>query len=342
MKILLLGATGQIGYALAMALARTEHQLSVVVRDASGLHFPDAVTLIEQPEFTLDVFRAALHDADHVIYGIGLPEQFLFDNSVFEKVNYDLFATFLEAMQNSRVRRLTYISTYEVFEVIDGVIDETHPIADESRMTPYSQSKVRAYRLAVDFARTSALQLTTIHPAAVYGGLNTGDGITDYMENLLWRKWYRAPFIYAGNFPVIHVDSLTDVIIKSLDMPGAYIASDEMTTLQCIAQAMRRQAGSYIPAVMPLGLVTLGVSVLEALAKVIRIKPLASAVQIDFITKGWMPNPAKAIRELCWKPMTLDEGIRRFLSKKVFSDRGELNMQPKEGPKASSGYGLAR
>src|SRR5207249_1472799 len=118
-------------------------------------------------EFTSDVFMTALRDADHVIYGIGLPEQFLFDNSVFERVNCALLATFLEAMRNSTVRRMTYISTYEVFEVIDGVIDETHPIADESRMTPYSQSKVRGYRLAVDFARANAVQLTTIHPAAV-------------------------------------------------------------------------------------------------------------------------------------------------------------------------------
>jgi len=75
------------------------------------------------------------------------------------------------------VRRLTYVSTYEVFEVIDNGIDETHPIADESEMTPYFQSMVRAYRIAVDFARAHDIQLTTIHPAAVYGGVNTGGGI---------------------------------------------------------------------------------------------------------------------------------------------------------------------
>jgi nucleoside-diphosphate-sugar epimerase len=91
MRILILGATGQVGQALTQGLSHTE--------------------------------------IDHVIYGIGLPEQFLFDNSVFDRVNCQLLRTFLEALRSSGVRRLTYISTYEVFEVIDNEIDETHPVA---------------------------------------------------------------------------------------------------------------------------------------------------------------------------------------------------------------------
>src|SRR3977135_2278646 len=179
MKILILGATGQVGQAVTTGLSHTEHQVSVLVRDASGLNFPDNVTVLERGDFTPDVFRAALSGVDHVIYGVGLPEQFLFDNSVFDKVNCQLLRTFLETLQSSGVRRLTYVSTYEVFEVADNEIAETHPIADESEMTPYFQSMVRAYRLAVDFARANDIQLTTIHPAAVYGGRNTGGGITD-------------------------------------------------------------------------------------------------------------------------------------------------------------------
>ena len=116
--------------------------------------------------------QIVLRDVDHVIYGIGLPEQFLFDNSVFEQSELpDCCARSSRRLQEPRAwRRLTYISTYEVFEVVGNEIDETHPIADESTMTPYFQSMVRAYRIAVEFARASGIELTTIHPAAVYGG----------------------------------------------------------------------------------------------------------------------------------------------------------------------------
>jgi uncharacterized protein YbjT (DUF2867 family) len=95
MKILLLGATGQIGHALTRALSQTEHQVSMLVRNASGQHFPEAVTVIERSEFTPEVFRSVLRDVDHVIYSIGLPEQFLFDNSVFERVNCEMLQAFL-------------------------------------------------------------------------------------------------------------------------------------------------------------------------------------------------------------------------------------------------------
>jgi dihydroflavonol-4-reductase len=316
MKILLLGATGQIGHVLIRTLSQTEHHISTLVRNAAGQQFPEGVTVIEYDEFTPDAFKAALRDVDHVIYGIGLPEQFLFDNSIFERVNCQLLRTFLDALASSRVPRLTYISTYEVFEVIDNEIDETHPIADEGEMTPYFQSMIRAYRIVVDFAPAHNVRLTTIHPAAVYGGRNTGGGITDYMENLASRNWHRLPFINPSSFPVVHVDSLSDAIVKSLDKPGAYIVSDQMTTLSDIAQTMRKQTWSYVPLTIPLWFTRIGIYLLEAIARMIKVKPFASAVQIAFLTKGWRPNPSKAIRELNWKPMPLEEGIRRFLSER--------------------------
>jgi nucleoside-diphosphate-sugar epimerase len=314
MKILLLGATGQVGHALAWKLSQAGHQLTILVRKAAGQQLPEGATILERNEFDTESFRSALRGIDHVIYGVGLPEQFLFDDSVFEKINCGLLRIFLGALQTSDVRRLTYISTYEVFEAIDNAIDETHPIADETDMTPYFQSMIRAYRIAVDFAQTNDISLTTIHPAAVYGGRNTGGGITDYVENLACRNWHRLPFISPSSFPVVHVDSLTDAILKSLDKPGPYIVSDEMTSLSDIAQTMRKQTWSYIPLTVPLWLAMIGVYLLEAIARTIKIRPFASAVQIAFLTKGWRPSAARAIASLTWKPMPLEEGLKRFLS----------------------------
>jgi hypothetical protein len=181
-------------------------------------------------------------------------------------------------------------------------------------MTPYFQSMIRAYRIAVDFARTNDISLTTIHPAAVYGGRNTGGGITDYMENLASRNWHRLPFISQSSFPVVHVDTLTDAIVKALEKPGAYIVSDQMTSLRDIAQTMRKQTWSYIPLTVPLWFAMAGIYLIEAIARIIKVKPFASAVQMAFLTKGWRPNAGRAIAMLAWKPMPLEEGVRRFLA----------------------------
>jgi hypothetical protein len=183
---------------------------------------------------------------------------------------------------------------------------------------------VRAYRSVVEFAHTNGVRLTTIHPAAVFGGLNTGDGITGFLENLCSRKWYKVPFITVTRFPVVHVDSLSTAIIKTLGKPGAYIVSDQMTSLEEIARITRDYAASYVPITMPIATTKLGVAILEAAAKIIHTKPFASSVQLDYLTKGWEPMAEKAITELRWKPLSLSEGIKRYLSRRG----GTANIKP--------------
>jgi dihydroflavonol-4-reductase len=322
MNILIIGATGQIGRALVDHLASSDHNVSVLVRSGGDPKFSSKVDVIERPVFTPDVFADALRGADHVIYGVGLPEQFQFDTSIFERVNGQLLTTFLDVLADSEVSSWTYISTYEVFEVEGGEITEAHPIADECAMTPYFQSMVRAYRRVVEFGKIHSIVTTTIHPAAVYGGINTGDGLTDYMEKLAAWDWRRLPFINSGEFPIVHVQSLARAIISSVGVPGAFIVSDQMTTLKDIAVTLRTQGRSYVPAVMPMWVIKPGIAVLEGVARLVNVRPIASSVQIDYMTKGWEPRSAKARRDLDWRPMALADGLQRFLMSRQALPRG--------------------
>ena len=52
---------------------------------------------------------------DIAIYGVGLPEQFAFDTGMFDRMNLGIFRAFLSALEKTPVRRLVYVSTYEVF-----------------------------------------------------------------------------------------------------------------------------------------------------------------------------------------------------------------------------------
>lgn len=317
MKILLIGATGQIGYALTQALSKTDQAVSVLVRDKRKLRFPESIKVIESKKFDSTVFKATLMDRDHVIYGVGLPEQFLFERTQFERINFGLLKIFLEALSHTGIRHLTYISTYEVFESVDGVIRETHPIADTGQMTPYFQAMTNAYRFATEFAAGNGIHLTTIHPAAVYGGLNTGDGYTHYIENLVNKRFWKVPFIIAGRFPVVHADSLAAAIVKALGTPGAFIVSDQMTTLKEIALVVRRHSRSYVPVTAPRWAATLGAALMKPMARLIRRRPIIATTQIKFITKGLEPKADKAIGELGWQPMSLDEGIVKYLRDRV-------------------------
>ena len=314
MNILLIGATGQLGHALARALAKTHYQLSVLVRNKRKLALPQDVRVIEAPTFTSQAMRQAMVAVDHVIYGVGRPEQFVFDKTVFERVNYDLLQTFLRVFKETGLKDLTYISTYEVFQVVHGIIRETHPVADERYVTSYSQSMVRAYRLVSAFAQEQGIHLTTIHPAALYGGRNTGYGVTNYLENLFRKRHWNLPFIFDGRFPVVHVNSLAAAIIRSVKHTGAYIVSDQMTDLKDIADVTRKHSDFYVPRITaPIQAVRAGVVMLELAARLTRAVPIMSRVQVDFIRQGWEPKPDKACRELDWKPLPLEEGVKQYV-----------------------------
>ena len=313
MHILLIGATGQIGYSLAKALAQTTHHITVLVRDRTKRPFPETVRVFEYRSLNPQAFRQALGGIDHVIYSVGLPEQYMPDTNVFERVNLDLLKTFLAEMANSGASALTYISTYEVFQAINGVIRESHPVVSEIGFSPYFQSMIRAYRLVTDFATRHDIQLVTIHPAAVYGGLNTGEGFTNYIDNLLHKRFWRVPFVFDGRFPVVHADSLAEAIIASLSGEGAYIVSEQMTTLKAIAMVLRQHTDSYVPLNAPVKMASAGAAVLEWVSRLAGTRPIMARVQIDFITQGIEPVSERITYELGWHPRTLDEGLAKYL-----------------------------
>jgi len=64
-----------------------------------------------------------------------------------------------------------------------------------------------------------------------------------------------------------------------------------MTSLKDIAHSMRKQVWSYVPLVLPLWLVTIGIHLLEAVARIIKVKPFASSVQIAFSHQGVEAGP---------------------------------------------------
>ncbi len=313
MRILIIGATGQIGHSLTKALAQTMHDLRILVRDRTKHPFPENCQIFESRSFDSQAFRQALRCIDHVIYSVGLPEQYQPDPVVFERVNLDLLKAFLLEMAHTGPRVLTYVSTYEVFQSINGVIRESHPVTGEDGFSPYFRSMIRAYRFLTGFSRQHGIRLVTIHPAAVYGGLNTGDGLANYIENLLHKRFWRVPFICEGRFPVVHVDSLADAIIASLSSDGPYIVSDQMTTLKGMAHSLRRHANSYVPLNAPVQIVRAGATVLEWVARLAQTRPLMARVQIDFITKGIEPKSERITEELDWQPLTLDEGLLRYV-----------------------------
>jgi dihydroflavonol-4-reductase len=316
MKILLIGATGQVGFAVATALAGSSHSLTVLVRKTAKLGFAANVSVIQVDALDASAFDQALLGQDTVIYGVGLPEQFAPKKDLFERINLGLTTVFMQSLVKSSVRRLIYISTYEVFRAEAGLIRETYPIANSAELSPYFAAMVQAYCQVRETAEQHHIALTTIHPAAVYGGRDTSDGITHYLENILNHRYLKIPTILAGRFPVVHADRLATAISLSLDHEGAFIVSEGMTSLKQIALELRQLAPCFVPPQLPRAMVYASITVMEAGARLVGMRPLLSVSQLDFITKGDEPLADRAKAVMGWEAGDLQSGLSRYLSRR--------------------------
>ncbi len=316
LNVLLVGATGQIGHALAQALTAQGVNLTVLVRRALPGRFAPSVRVVVAQSFTPAAFAEVLAGQDVAVYGVGMPEQFTFDAQVFEQVNHGLLKQFLVALEASPVRRLIYVSTYEVFASQDGVIRENHPVANEAGLSPYFAAMTRAYRHVLDRCQVLGVALTTIHPAALYGGLDTADGFTHFLENILNHRVWNIPTVLPGRFPVVHARSLAQAVLKAFDHAGPFIVSDGMTSLKSLALALRQQTHCYVPPSVPAPLAYAGTAMMEAVARALHLRPPLSRVQLDFITSGVEPRADKAAAVLGWQPWALDRGLKTYLEER--------------------------
>jgi nucleoside-diphosphate-sugar epimerase len=132
----------------------------------------------------------------------------------------------------------------------------------------------------------------------VYGGLNTGDGFTNAIENMRhWRVW-KLPTVLPGCFPLVHVQSLADAIVRSFDHEGAFIVSDGMASLKSLARAVRSVSqSSDVPIEVPAWMAYAAIAPLEALARALHFRPMLWKAQLGLITNGAEPLTVAFVRK---------------------------------------------
>jgi hypothetical protein len=143
------------------------------------------VPVVTEAECTEASFARLLPRMDCAISDVGLLEQLAFDAGIFERVNLQLLQTFLRALERSALRRLVDVSTYDVFAAQGCHIRESHSIFGLDDLTLYVHAMTQAYTEATTFAERIGTVLTTIHPAALNGGLNASEEFNNVIKNLL-------------------------------------------------------------------------------------------------------------------------------------------------------------
>jgi dihydroflavonol-4-reductase len=326
------GGTGKVGNAVARAALAAGHEVRALVRDpgrARALLGGDVELVVGD---VTDPDPAALSRAaagcEVVFNAMGLPEQWLAEPSLFDRVNADGSANLARACAAAGVRRFVHTSTADVFDApAGGRFDET-ALAATPKHTAYERSKQRAERAVLATAGGTGggtgsgagtgdggMEVVFTNPAVVYG---LGPAGSTSLEKGMFRPVLRGllPVVPPGGFGVVFTEGLAQghLLAAQLGRPGErYIFSDGHVTLMQLARAVVSSSGrGRAPlATMPLGAARAIAAAGEGLARLTRRPPPMARGQLDFMLWNAAPDATKAARELGWTPTPIETGIRR-------------------------------
>jgi nucleoside-diphosphate-sugar epimerase len=316
MTVLVTGATGKVGHAIACTLAARGDDVRALVRDPAKARelLPAEVTLAPGDVTAPDTVAAAVAGCELVFNAMGIPEQWLADPSTFHRVNAVGTQTVAQAARAAGVRRLVHTSTNDVFHAERGQPFDESRVADYPKGTAYERSKQRAEELALE-AR-GGMEVVIVNPVGVYG---PGPSASASFDEGLFAPLVagKLPALPPGGLGLVYVDGVADGHLRAAERGRdgeRYILCDLHVSLRDLGQTVVRVAGrGRVPLTLPVPFAHALSAMGEAAARVTRRPPLLPRGQLHYFLWDARPDSGKAQRELGWRTTPLEDGVRRTL-----------------------------
>ena len=311
MKVLVTGATGLIGNAVAKLLVREGHEVGAFVRDAAraGRLLPPEVRLVAGDITDPVALREAIRGAEFLFHAAGVPEQWQADESVYDRVNRQGTANVLAAAAEAGVRRVVYTSSMIVFEAPPGGTVVESRIGIRPKETAYGRSKQAADNEVARFL-SEGLDVVLINPSVVYGPSPVHVGLNSFFIGLMNGQ---VPFLPPGGISVVYVDGVARAHVAAAERGRAgerYLVSDCFVTNADLAREVCRAGGlKSVPPTAPVWLVKTFAFATDPLARAFRFRPLVTTGQLSIVLWRADVDAGKAKRELGFSPTSLSDGV---------------------------------
>jgi nucleoside-diphosphate-sugar epimerase len=311
---LVTGATGKVGNAVAHALHARGDRVRVLARDTAAAQavLPNGVEVVCGDVTDAESVRAAVEGCELVFNAMGIPEQWLKDDGMFERVNARGTENVVKASREAGVRRVVHTSTIDVFAAEPGQRFDETVVATQPKGTAYERSKQHAEELAL--AARGDMELVFVNPAAVYGP-GAGEGLEAQVIEPVVRK--KLPALTPGGMGVVFSEGVASGHLLAADRGRdgeRYILCDRHVTLRELAETAKRVAGEgRVPPVLPVPVAKALAAAGESVARLFGVPPLIGRGQLHFLLWNAQPDSSKAQDELGWEPTPLDEGVAASL-----------------------------
>ena len=316
-KILLTGATGFVGKALACELVLQNYQVRVHVRsERSYVHDGVEKNCIGDIAVMSD-WLPMLKNVDVLIYAAARVHVMQDDEgdplAEFRKVNTYAALSLAGKASQTGVKRFIYISSVKVNGEMSALKKPFTPEDQFIPDDPYGLSKYEAEQGLLALAKKTGMEVVIIRPPLVYGP----EVRANFASMMRWvNKGIPLPFGAIHNQrSLVALDNLVSFIVHCIDHPKAanevFLISDgeDVSTtelLHKVAKALNKKSR----------LIPIPVSFMRFVAKLVGKSDVA-----DRLFGSLQVDSSKARDLLDWKPVTtMDEQLQKtalaFLSKK--------------------------
>jgi dihydroflavonol-4-reductase len=314
MRVLVTGATGKIGNAVARGLAERGDEVVALVRNPAKARelLPPGVELAQGDVTDPDSVARAAAGVEAAINSMGIFEQWTKDADVFNRVNAAGARAVARAAREAGARRFVHTSTFDVFDAPRGGTVSEDRVADYDKNTAYERSKQLAERL-VAAEGDQGIEVVFVNPASIIGpGPWVQVGWDRVLRDVLRGKLPIAP---PGGMTLTWVDDAAAAHLAALDRgtPGErYIVADGFATFPEVCAVAVEEAGrGRVPRVLPERAARILAGAGERVAGLIGKPPLLPGGQLEFLLWEARADSSKVRAELGVEPLEWQEAVRR-------------------------------
>jgi len=313
MRLMVTGATGKVGNAVARRLVERGDEVVALVRDpaAAGKALPPEVKLAQGDVTEPGTISPAVDGADGVFNCMGIYEQWLSDPGTFERVNAEGARNVVSEARRAGVGRVVHTSTFDVFHAEIGGTMTEEQLADYPKGTAYERSKQHAEELVLAES-ADGIEVVIVNPAGVYGpGPWAASGLDNGIRDAVRR---RLPAVPPGGMTLGYIDDVAEGHLAAFERgrPGErYILGDGFASMrEIVATAVEEAGRGWVPPTMPVSLARGMAAAGERLSRLIRRPPLLGRGQLHFLLWGAKVDNSKARDQLGVEFTPWKEGIR--------------------------------
>jgi nucleoside-diphosphate-sugar epimerase len=317
-RVLVTGAGGFTGLALARSLAARGHQVRGLIRNPSHAEELARAGVEVVPGDVRDeaLMRRSLEGVDTVYHLAAVFRRAGVPDSEYRTVHVDATRQLIELAGELGVRRVVHCSTVGVHGHVDGDAPATED-APFSPMDIYQQTKLEGEWMARETARRTGVPLTVVRPGPIYG---PGDRRLLKLIGGVARRRFRLLGDGTPRFQMVYVDDLIEGFRLASEQPNAVgrtyiITGQEAPTLRELVDEIASVAQVPPPRIrLPVWPFWLLGAACEAVCVPFGIEPPIFRRRVKFFTSNRWFDTSRARRELGYTPaVPLREGLARTL-----------------------------